>query len=361
MAVREGRWDCQYCGARGNLGRHKSCKNCGRSRPEGTKFYLPDDEAIVEDEELLKQAAAGPDWVCAFCGTSNGAARVTCRSCGADREADSHQQEVKEYAPGEAPTTGDMTVEDQPPVPEQAKAPARDRRPLIILVGVVALAVLCLGVATAFLIFGGREASATVSGFEWGRTVDVEAYQTVQEEDWSVPAGGRIQSERQEIHHYDEILDHYETRQREVQEQVQVGTETYVCGQRDLGNGFFEDVQCERPVYETQSRTETYEEPIYRQEPVYQTLYVYDIDKWIVDRTDEASGNDHSPFWPRAELGSDEREGEKSEVYVIFFTDEDGETHRWETTLASWQGYEMGQEVVLSFDALGNLEEVNAP
>ena len=128
-----------------------------------------------------------------------------------------------------------------------------------------------------------------------------------------------------------------------------------------IATGFFEDVQCERPVYETQSRTETYEEPIYRQEPVYQTLYVYDIDKWIVVRTDEASGRDHSPYWPRAELRSDEREGEKSEVYVVFFTDEEGETHRWETTLASWQAYEMGQEVVLSFDALGNLEEVNAP
>ena len=49
------------------------------------------------------------------------------------------------------------------------------------------------------------------------------------------PAAGRLLSEREEIHHYDQVLDHYETRQRDVEEQVQVGTETYVCGQRDLG------------------------------------------------------------------------------------------------------------------------------
>jgi hypothetical protein len=359
MAVREARWDCLYCGAQGNRGRDESCQNCGRSRPAETKFYLDDDEPIVEDEELLKEAGAGPDWVCAFCGTSNGAERVTCRSCGAEPDADSHQQAVKEYAVGEVPTTGDMTVDERPPAPAESAASSNRNR--IILIGLAAFAVLCIGLAAAFLIFGGREASASVSGFEWQRTVDVEAFQTVQEEDWSVPAGGRIQSERQEIHHYDEILDHYETRQRQVQEQVQVGTESYVCGQRDLGNGFFEDVQCERPVYETQSRTESYEEPIYRQEPVYQTLYVYDIDKWIVVRTDEASGNDHSPFWPRADLGVDEREGQQSELYVVMFNDEEGETHRWETTLAQWQAYEMGQQVVLSFDSFGKLEEVNSP
>ncbi len=361
MAVREARWDCQYCGTKGNLGRHKSCNNCGRSRPAGTKFYLASDDEIVQDAQLLDEAAKGPDWVCAFCGTSNGVERETCRSCGAPREADSHQQAVTDYGVGEAPRTGDMTVEERPATAEPQKAPASQNRNRIILVGVVALVVLCAGLAAAFLIFGGREQGATVSGFEWQRAVAVEAFQTVEEEDWSVPEGGRILSERQEIHHYDDVLDHYETRQREVQEQVQVGTETYVCGQRDLGNGFFEDIECERPIYETQSRTETYEEPIYRQEPVYQTLYAYEIDKWNVVRTDEASARDHSPFWPRADLGSDEREGDQTELYVVYFTDEEGETHRWETTLAEWQAFEQGQAVVLEFDSFGNLEGVGLP
>lgn len=353
MAVREARWDCQYCGAKGNLGRHKSCNNCGRSRPAGTKFYLAGDEELIDDEALLEQAAKGPDWVCAFCGTSNSVERETCRSCGAPREADSHQQAVTDYGIGEAPTTGDMTVEERPPAAKEEAAPATGNRNKIILIGVVAFVVLCLGLAAAFLIFGGRDEGATVSGFEWERAVEVEAYQTVEEEDWDVPDGGRIKSQRQEIHHYDDVLDHYETRQR----QVQVGTEEYVCGQRDLGNGFFEDITCERPVY----GMEDYDEPIYRQEPVYQTMYVYDIDKWVVVRTDQASGDDHSPMWPRSSLGADEREGERSETYAVLFSDENGEVHRWETTLAEWQTYEMGQAVVLSFDSFGNLDEVNAP
>ena len=139
MAVREARWDCQYCGAKGNLGRHKSCKNCGRSRPAGTKFYLADDEPVVVDEEILEQAATGPDWVCAFCGTSNAVGRETCRACGALREADSHQQAVTDYGVGEAPTTGDMTVEERPPAPEAKASLAGQNRNRIIVIGVVAM------------------------------------------------------------------------------------------------------------------------------------------------------------------------------------------------------------------------------
>jgi hypothetical protein len=360
MAVREARWDCQYCGAKGNLGRHKSCPNCGRSRPAGTKFYLTDEDAVVKEEALLAEAAKGPDWVCAFCGTSNSIERDTCRACGAPREADSHQQVVKDYGVGEAPTTGDMTVEEPARARKEA-APGNRNKIIIGLLAVAAFFVLCIGLVAAFFIFGGREEGATVSGFEWERSVAVEAFQTVEEEDWSVPEGGRIKSQRQEIQSYVDVLDHYETRQREVQEQVQVGTEDYVCGQRDLGNGFFEDVMCQRPIYETQSRTETYEEPIYRQEPVFAVLYTYDIDKWTVVRTEEASGQDHSPMWPRSDLGPDEREGERTERYVVYFIDENGEIYPWEIALNQWETYEMGQEVVLEFDSFGKLKDVASP
>ena len=66
-------------------------------------------------------------------------------------------------------------------------------------------------------------------------------------------------------------------------------------------------------------------------------------------------------MWPRSDLASDEREGETSETYVVIFTDENGETTRWETTLDRWQALEMGQQVVLEFDSFGNLDEVSAP
>ncbi len=360
MAIKEGRWDCQYCGTIGNLGRHRNCKNCNRSRPEGTQFYLADD-AEVTDKTLQRQALVGPDWICSFCGTSNAADITVCASCGAPRDATSPVQKVKKYGVGQAPKRGDMSFdEDQGQASAPEKPKSKFKLPAVAIVAIAAVAVVCLGVV-AFLIFGGRNADATVSGFQWERTVNIEAYKTITEEDWSLPTTARLISQREEIHHYDQVIDHYETRQREVSEQVKVGTESYVCGERDLGNGFFEDVMCDRDVYETQTHTETYDEPIYVNVPVYQTLYVYDIDKWVVDRTEVAAGRDHQPYWPTAELEEDEREGEKTESYLVEFTDSEDKRYEWETPLAEWQKFEEGQSIVLKLNALGQVSEVEFP
>jgi hypothetical protein len=361
MAVREGQWDCQYCGAKGILGRHKACSNCGRSRPEGTKFYIPKDGEVVADEKIVEKAKIGPDWICEFCGSSNPANVDVCGSCHAPREGTSPKQAVKEYALGQAPDSGDMDLDKPVERPSTTATKKKSKTgPVIGVFGVVAAVVgiiLCLGLA--YLVFGSQNSEATVSGFSWERTIAVEEFQTVTEEDWEVPEGGRILSQQQEIHHYDQVLDHYETRTRNVSERVQVGERSYVCGQRDLGNGFVEDVECSEPVYETRNRTETYEEPIYREEPVYQTKYTYDIDKWVVVRTETAGSTSHTASWPPLNMADGEREGERTETYFVFFTDEDGETHEWETTEDVWRGFEVGQGVTLKLDSLGNnIEEV---
>jgi hypothetical protein len=359
MAVREGQWDCQYCGTTGILGRHKACTNCGRSRPAGTKFYLPKEGAEEVGEKLVQQAKIGPDWICEFCGSSNPANVDICQSCKAPRESVSPTQAVKDFAPGQAPASGDMDLDQ--PVVRPSTAPQKTRAiPAVGIAGIIGgVLFLCLCLVLAFFVFGNRDAQATVSGFSWERAVAVESFQTVTEEDWQVPEGGRILSQQEEIHSYNQVLDHYETRTRQVSEQVQVGERTYVCGQRDLGNGFFEDIECTEPIYETQFRTETYEEPIYIQVPVYQTKYTYEIDKWVVVRTETAGNSDHSAFWPETNLTGDEREGERTETYIVYFTDEDGKTYEWQTTEADWRGFEMGQGVTLKLDALGNnIEEI---
>ncbi len=355
MAVREARWDCQYCGTTGVLGRHKACSNCGRSRPAGTKFYLPKEGDEVVDEKVAEKAKIGPDWICEFCGSSNPANVDVCGSCFAPREGTSPQQAVKEYGLGDAPDSGDMDMTRPVERPTTTPKPKSKKGPVIGIASIVGIFILlCLCIGGAFLIFGNQNAEATVSGFSWQRTIAVESFQTVTEEDWEVPQGGRILSQREEIHHYDQVLDHYETRTEEVSEQVQVGERTYVCGQRDLGNGFFEDVECSEPVYETQYRTETYEEPIYRDEPVYQTKFTYEIDKWVVVRTETAGSASHTASWPPTNLAGGEREGERTEIYIVFFTDEDGNQFEWETTENEWRGFEMGQGVTLKLDALGN-------
>jgi hypothetical protein len=360
MTIREGRWDCQYCGATGIRGRHKVCPNCARSRPEGTTFYIPEDEKEVTEASLVAEAEKGADWICAFCSSSNPADLAVCRHCDAPREDTSAQQEVKTYGVGEAPRSGDMDL-DAPPPSRPQPTPTKAKRPaglmvVAIFAGVIILAFLCGG----FFLLRSSDETVMVEQFEWERDVEVEAYLTVEEEDWLVPEGGRQIDSRREVRRYDQKLIGYDTVQREVAEEVQVGTNTYVCGQRDLGNGFFEDIMCSEPVYETRYRTETEQVPIYENVPVYDTLYIYEIDKWVDEfEWVTASGMDQDPYWPEANLAANEREGTRSEEYLIVFVSEDGETYTMEFSLDEWLAFEMNTAYELRVNALGNPVEIS--
>lgn len=351
MAVREGRWDCQFCGTTAILGRHKVCPNCARSRPEGTTFYLPEDAELVESEALKAQASLGPDWICAFCSSSNPANLDVCRHCSAPREEVSAQQKVQEFAPGAAPKAGDMTVPDPHEAYREPAAPQKARPSwLLPVIGIVILLACLIG---GLALFSGDALEVNVEQFTWERTVTVEVLQTVTEEGWELPDGARLLSQSEEIHHFNPVVVGYETKEREVSERVQVGERTYVCGQRDLGNGFFEDIECSEPVYETQQRTETYEEPIYEQVPVYATQYEYAVERWVTVRTERAAGSDNQAYWPELNLQPNEREGQREESYGIVFRDGDGRRYALSFPYEEWITFESRGNYTLQVNSLG--------
>ena len=160
-------------------------------------------------------------------------------------------------------------TDEEPSRPKPTAVPKKKRPawlPIVALLGILFVFACACG---AFMLFRTSEKDVTIDEMSWERTVEVEAFGTVTEEDWDVPSEGRILSQREEIREYEQVISGYVTQQRQVSEQVQTGSRTYVCGQRDLGNGFFEDVECTDPVYETRYRTETYQEPVYEDRPVY--------------------------------------------------------------------------------------------
>lgn len=328
MAIREGRWDCESCGHKGILGRELACPKCGYRRPDGVKFYLPQDAQEVTDEALRQRAEAGADWVCEWCGASSVATAQACSQCGAERGT-SPSQQVKEYTLEEVPQTGDATLPKRQPPPAfhaPEPPPAKKFSPLIIIAIVGVLLICGIG---GFLLFRTTETTATITDIAWERAIDIERFTTVTEEGKSVPSGGRVIRERDV----------------EVEETVQTGTETYVCGQVDLGNGMFEDKECERPVYDTRYRTET--------------IYVYEIDRWVHDRTERASGNDRKPYWPRSNLDGDERESDKSEEYILVTQDDtNGKTYKVKLSEQRWRLYEKGTRVTLKVNMLGHAEIV---
>jgi hypothetical protein len=339
MAIREGRWDCPSCGSVGQLGRNLHCTGCGAPRPESILFYLPDDAAEVTEAQLLAQANAGVDWVCEHCGGSARATDRFCPGCGAPHGG-SHDREVREYGMDDTPRSG----RPQAPPPSMAAAKPARRPHFVRNVVLLLLASLVGWVGWSNRT---RHLDGVVTAKRWERSVQVEAYRTVRDEGWSLPDGARLLRSYRAIRDYRQVLDHYETRTRQVSERVQTGTRTYTCGHTSKGNGYFEDRTCTEPEYETRYHTESYQEPVYRQEPIWDTKYEYLVKRWVPDTLLSERGGATQPVWPKTVADDTTREGEKKERYVITFREPDDDTLSADVPLRQFTAHRVGEHVPL--------------
>ncbi len=358
----EGRWKCTYCNVTDIRGRRRSCPSCGAARDEGVKFYLLPNEPYITDAELLAQADGGPDWICGSCNSCNDDGRLSCQSCGAERSGKTLK--VKEYEYGKAPSSAEQTEPEPKKISDYASTHSHSddhssgfEFPKKLLLYAAGLAGIFLVATLIFALFKTHLVEVNVTGFSWERTIEIDELRTVREDDWNVPAGGRQISSRREIHHYDKVIDHYDNKTRTVTERVQTGTTTekYACGTKDKGNGFFETKYCERsvPVYKTETRQEPYKDPVYKDEPRYQTKYTYDIDRWVHDRTERASGSDRHPEWPTFALRGKQREAGRDETYTTYFTDAKGKAYFYNVDQSQWTNLDPNKTYKLRVNALG--------
>lgn len=300
--ILEGLWDCPYCGAKGIRGLTKHCPNCGHPQDQGTTFYLGNAKNYL-DEEKAKQYGQGADWTCSYCGSLNRVHHKFCTNCGGPKDETSgdyfDNQKKMEKAAQPAP-------EPQRNNKPQKSGGLKRFAPFFLIL---------LGLLLVFNFFlRPKNADVKITDKSWARSIDVEGMVTYQEKDWDVPDGGRVYQTKREIHHYQDVIDHYETRTREVPEQVYDGEE-YHTRTVNNGDGTFTEETYSTPRYRTEYRTEYYDAPVYRQEPVYATMYYYEIDRWPVVRTEESSGKEDEPYWPQVQLAELEREGAYHESY----------------------------------------------
>ena len=390
----EGVWDCSYCGTDKIRGSIYKCPNCGRQRDDSVVFYMDNPKNYISDDEAEK-LNKNPDWLCSFCDGLNSDDNDTCYNCGATRseselnyfenrkkkvqeEQERILKELKEkeldsdvpcetsesiYKSSESFNDirkdrehywdNDEEDEDDELVCEDyhdeynaiEKSTARKRKKLFgIFAGITAGLLLILGLIWLLL---PKTQDVVIDGFSWDRTITIEEYKTVQESDWAVPDGGRVYDERIEIKTYVQVLDHYETKTRTWTEQVIDHYEDYVSGYKDLGNGRFQEIISKRPVYKTVTKSETYQEPVYRQDPVYATKYYYEIERWVFKENIKTSGNDKNPIWGDFTSTATTRESGRKESYHILTTNEKGKQKEYDLTFSEWDALQIGQKVKL--------------
>ena len=330
-----GCWDCQYCGTTRISGEIRECPNCGRARDKDVRFYMADPENYAKDQDAASREA---DWLCPYCDCLNPAAATTCSSCGALRDGSTQDYfQNKDKQEKEQKEAASQNVEASAPKPQMStvsKAPGSRTRTFIILAVIAAVIALII-----FLLLPKKKGIEIVST-NWERSVEVQIYTEFEENGWDLPQGAYNVTSREEIYGHEKVLDHYETRTRQVAEQVLDGYDTNIT-YNDLGNGRFEQIENQVPRYRTEYRTETYEEPIYRDEPVYATRYYYLIMRWVTDHYETTSGENDEPYFADVPVSSTCREGMKTEAYWI--VDTKGDTYTVDYNI--WKDLEAGQKI----------------
>lgn len=316
-------WQCAFCNTQ-NPGPIKSCTSCGAPQPEDVEFLQVDEEQFnfIKDEALIRMAKAGPDIHCPFCGTRNRATDDVCKQCGGELSWGGKQREtgqrVRTVAEAKAP---------QPP-PAQATGQVKKRKtPLIAII--LGLGVIVGCIVMLVMLLRTDDVTATVSDVQWERTIAIEAYTTVTDSTWwdEVPEDAEIAS--------------CSMTYRYTSEEPQSNA-TEVCGEpyvEDTGTGLGEVVQdCSYEVYDDYCE--------------------YTMMAWIEVGTVTESGQDLFPTWPTLRLEPDQREGQRSEAYVINFRD-GGDTYRFNTTNAQlFTSADIGSRWTLQINQLGGVQSI---
>ena len=346
-----GYWDCPVCGNKEIRGDVTNCPSCGRARGD-VKFYMKNveegssreenDRTDIEylTEEQAKYVSKNPDWYCSFCNSLNSDNAQFCGNCGATRE-DSEANYFDRLKKKQEEEAAELAAQ-----PQVSSQPQKSSRKPLVIVAAILLAIVAL-----FVWMNGNKTAGDlqVTALNWIRNINIEENRMFSESGWSLPDGAEQTDARQEIHHYDSVLDHYESVDVQRSRQVIDHYETYYT-YGDNGNGTFTEVSHQRPVYETEYYTETVQQPVYRQVPRYATKYYYNIWRWTPSRDVTATGTDHNVEWPVPELAENEREGQRTEDYrfTVEHTKEKKSPETYRLAESDWMNINVGDHLFIT-------------
>jgi hypothetical protein len=334
------------------------------------EFFLETDAAVVADENLLKQAGAGADWICRYCGGNNRAFDVQCSSCGSlrsdeDKRLIEETRGVNDWSEQalKAAKSAANAQNFQEQQPKKSFFSSRLFKFVLLGVGGLMTMFVALVVVLVYISTLTYRTEIEVTGLEWTRAVALEEYKTVQETAWEgeVPPNARVQSQTRAIHHTDKVPDGTRTVPETYTEQVSDGTESYVCGKTSKKNGYFEDKYCTRTKYKTVTKTKNKTETDYKDVPVYKTRYNYTIDKWVPVGEKTTSGTEFNPQWANVQTDNVRtREASRAESYNLLCKElGDNKLHKIKLTAENWSKFKSGDRLHGVKDVFGDLVSID--
>jgi DNA-directed RNA polymerase subunit RPC12/RpoP len=329
------------------------CTSCGAPISQDDKFELPGQQELITDKEKLDEAKSGPAIQCPYCSVLNPASTKICIQCGGDIQAGLARQA------GEVLGAFDASVVPDKPCPFcnlPVKANAQrcphcggslvqtasstavpvppKKTPIWLIVGGIALGVLCLVSVIVYAVISNRtsDVTASVADLRWQLSIDVLEQQPVQRSAWSED----VPSQAQDVACRDEYK---ETSSNPSPKSTEVCGTPYTV---DTGSGAGKVVKdCE-----------------YR---IYASYCDFTVQDWVVVNTAIAQGSDNNPQWPALTLAGGQQEGDRHEYYQVTFN-ADGQSYAYTPSdRTEFSQFDLASRWVLGINPFGAVKEVRSP
>lgn len=325
-------WDCPACGTAALLGvDHRFCPGCGAPQDPESRYFPSDEQKVAVEDHVFH----GSDRVCPRCETANAALATFCVGCGAPTDGAVDVALRGEVRGQDSADAARAAHRERDRATEAARASARDPgreddpKGWVAGCGIMALAVIVpvLGCGGLIWLFTRTEpVDVVVASRTWARAIEVEALRTVSESGWDeeVPSDARGTS----------------CSERERGTRQVADGETCETVRDDHGDGTFSERERCRTTY--------------RSETAYDDWCAWQVDRWVVTRTERSGGGSADPpRWPPVALASGEREGGRSEEFAVQFAAlSDGEAPRCALPEAQWQAMVEGTGWTLARNVL---------
>lgn len=376
----EAQWTCSSCGRTGIPGHLKRCPSCNNPKDAGEQYETPTGKAAYLKPEELKAMGVDPtqhlsDEECGYCGAKLQPGTQKCPNCGAALGDVGYTTHIcpacgRESNAEKCPACGAATEEKlvahrhaEPPEPQPAKQPPAWlsklpvflQKPKFYIPPLILLVFTCL--CTCFSIIANipKTETATVTDIAWERSIAVQEYQYIEQGDWSLPAEADLVSEETRVYTYDRVQTG--TEESCGYEQSCDTTSVYDHTERTC----YDDGTCdEHDVYrDEQDCTSEYvckQVPAYTDVPVYQTWYVYNVWEWVDVQPAVARGSDTDIYWPETRLNDTQSEGKRTEICVVTFTNNKGDTYTYRPPCAELSRYQRGSQWKIKRNAAEILE-----
>jgi len=355
LGYTELQWTCRNCTAI-NPGPEKTCTQCGAPQPDDVVFEQVKGAELIQNEAVKTRVKAGPDIHCPYCEARNPGDAKTCTQCGGDlvegerrkrgEVLGAYKKETLEMVSCPHCATNNLetakicsncggsmhreTVEKevQKPTITPSTAPKNTKVPIVLA---FMLVLVCVGAAVLiFLSMRTKSVTGSVERVVWKRSIAIEGLVPVEYHNWldSIPDDGEILGCQQEVRYIEE----------EPQPKAQE-----ICGTPysvDTGSGYAEVVQdCEYHVYDDYCS--------------------YSVLEWTFVENASETGSDFYPEWPEPILSTDQRAGDQTENYLVYFDTDQGEVTYSAPDFQTFQRFEIGSLWDLEINSFGGVVSVS--